>query len=202
MNFRDQIKQTIQDAPARAAKEEQERKARAVNAFCKSVKYSIIDRAQNHTDPSAPFKANMLLICSHPFAVEEGQRRNTLFQTFTKIDKVTLLKETIEFEEEIRAALKKDGITVGKWRLYNANCLGEPALVRHELCYPTQYGLYWEEKAKLELYQIDPYKPFSIKDVEDRSWGRPHHTYTYIQDSVKIPNPQNVMLVLRITINV
>ncbi len=201
MDFRDQIKQALQESPAAAEKEAEEKRLLRVNAFCKTVKQYIALKAEHHTDPNVPFKIKMRLICTDPFDIEEGPRRSSLFQTFTKTDKVTLSKDAAEFEKDIREALKKDGIIVGKWQLYKLPYIIDEDLYlsSNDLNYPTQFQLFWDDNKKLEQYYIDPYSPFSIKDVEDRSFGNPKNTYTYIQDNIKIQNPANVTLILPIT---
>lgn len=201
MDFRDQIMQTLQVATDTAEKEAEEKRILRLNAFCNTVKQHIADKASRHTDRNVPFKMKMRLVCTDPFDIEEGQKRGSLYQTYTKTSKATLSKDVLAFEKDIRDELKKDGIIVGKWQLYKF-----PEPVDEELClpsadpdFPENFRLYIDDGKKLEQYYIDPYSPFSIKEVEDRGFGSPRYTYTYIQDNMKIQEPSHVTLILPIT---
>ena len=201
MDFRDQIKQTLQVATDIAEKEAEENRILRLNAFCDTVKYHIADKASHHTDRNVPFKIKMRLICTEPFDLEEGARRGSLYQTFTKTSQATLSKDVLDFESDIRAELKKDGIIVGKWQMYKVpNELDEELyLPSSDPNFPENFKLYLDDNTKLDQYYLDPYSPFTIKEVEDRSGGAARYSYTYTQDTMKIMEPVGATLIIPIT---
>lgn len=201
MDFRDQIKQTLQVATDTAEKEAEEKRILRLNAFCNTVKYHIADKASHHTDRNVPFKIRMRLICTEPFDIDEGPRRGSLYQTFTKTSQAKLSKEVVAFENDVRAELKKDGIIVGKWQMYKMpkELDEELALPSSDPDFPDIFKLYLDDNTKLDQYYLDPYSPFTIKEVEDRSGGSVRLSYTYTQDTMKIMDPLGATLILPIS---
>ena len=206
MNFRDRINNTIQNSnyEAEEAQRKQEALQQEVNGVCDWVRKRIEWKAACHPNPNIPFKANLYFVCSlgDAYITREVERIGTSAKA-TRVNQLTLSQDFLTQEKLIREQLKADGITVGKWELYNAAVSDDDSVSPRPkyLCsYANAFGVYDVNEVRIATrVNIDPYKPITTTSrygLFANTW-----IYTYSQGGNSIRPQQGLDLYLLMPIS-
>ncbi len=196
MNFRDRINNTIQNSnyEAEEAQRKQEAVQQEVNGVCDWVRKRIEYKAACHPNPNIPFEVNMYFVCSldaafvmHGEVIPRGRDRYA-----TRVSQITLSEDILIREKLIRDQLKSDGITVGKWELYNAAVSDDDRVSPRPkyLCsYANAFGVYDVNEIRIATrVNIDPYKPITTTSRYGLFANTWFYTYSQGGNSIR-PQP-------------